>query len=68
MKSWIRSSLARFQASSMDTQKVKREGWQYHDTLVVAPEESERLSSDERQFIEKIGTKLYGRRMIKGSA
>jgi len=60
----IRSSLARFQASSMDKEKVKQDGWR-HQGILVIDVQSQELNDFERQFVENIGTKVYGRRAGK---
>jgi len=45
----------------MDVESVKREGFNQHGILVVAVED-QRLSWIERQIIDGVGRKLYGKK------
>ena len=56
-------ALGRFVPSQMDTESVKREGFNQHGILVVAVDD-QRLSWIERQVIQKIGDRLYAQRRI----
>ena len=53
------SPLGRMQATSMDVEAAKRQGWREQHILVVS-EEDERLDFLERQLIRTIGERLYG--------
>lgn len=53
------SSLARLQPRKMDVDATKKEGWQSQHILVVC-EHDERLDFVEREFIRRIGNRLYG--------
>jgi hypothetical protein len=60
----IRSQLARLDGwspSPMDKEAVKSAGWKELGILVVDVN-YKGLSDDERNFIENIGNKIYGRR------
>lgn len=54
-------NLGRFVPSQMDVESVKREGFNQHGILVVAVED-QRLSWIERQIIDGVGRKLYGKK------
>ena len=54
-------ALGRFVPSQMDVESVKREGFNQHGILVVAVED-QRLSWIERQIIDGVGRKLYGKK------
>ncbi|MDP2431810.1 MAG: hypothetical protein Q8O33_07245 [Pseudomonadota bacterium] len=54
-----RSPLARHLPESTDLEAVKRDGWRGQHILVVA-ESDERLDFVEREFIRRIGERLYG--------
>lgn len=54
-------TLARFVPSQMDVESVKREGFNNHGILVVAVDD-QRLSWIERQVIDGVGRKLYGKK------
>jgi hypothetical protein len=47
------------QATSMDVEAAKRQGWREQHILVVS-DEDERLDFLERQLIRSIGERLYG--------
>jgi hypothetical protein len=47
------------QATPMDVEAAKRQGWREQHILVVS-EEDERLDFLERQLIRSIGERLYG--------
>lgn len=53
------SPLGRMQATPMDVEAAKRQGWREQHILVVS-EEDERLDFLERQLIRSIGERLYG--------
>ena len=53
------SPLGRMQATPMDVEATKRQGWREQHILVVS-EEDERLDFLERQLIRSIGERLYG--------
>lgn len=54
-------NLGRFIPDSMDVEEVKADGFNSHGILVVTVADP-RLSWIERQIIEQIGKRLYGRR------
>lgn len=56
-----RSNLARHIPTKIDSEEVKRLGWQEEGILVVN-ESDQRLGWPEREFVTQIGTKLYGNR------
>ena len=56
------SPLGRMQATPMDVEAAKRQGWREQHILVVS-EEDERLDFLERQLIRSIGERLYGDRL-----
>ena len=56
----LRSYLGRHQVEPIDTEKDKRTGWRRYGILVVT-EQDPRLSWPERQLVQQLGTKLYGR-------
>lgn len=56
-----RSNLAGIIPSKIDPEEVKRKGWRNDGILVIA-DNDHRLSWPEREFINQIGTKLYGNR------
>ncbi len=51
--------LGRMQATPMDVEATKRQGWREQHILVIS-EEDERLDFLERQLIRSIGERLYG--------
>lgn len=51
-------TLGRFVPAQMDTESVKREGFNQHGILVVSLDDT-RLSWIEKQIVEGIGKKLY---------
>lgn len=53
------SSLGRIQPTTIDVAAVKRNGWQQQHILVIA-ETDERLDMVEREFVRRIGNRLYG--------
>jgi hypothetical protein len=55
-----RSPLSRLQPVTMDTDSVKRTGWQKDQILVVHAADV-RLSDMERAYVRRIGNKLYGK-------
>jgi len=56
----LRSHLGRHQPKRIDAEADKRAGWREHGILVVAAQD--RLSWPEREFVQQLGEKLYGRR------
>lgn len=61
-KGRMNSPLARLIPNKPDTEQMKRDGWHQHDILVVALND-ERLDFIDRQFIERIGNRIYGERV-----
>ena len=59
------SPLGRLQATPMDVEAAKRQGWREQHILVVS-DEDERLDFVERQLIRSIGERLYGQAHLKG--
>jgi len=53
------SPLGRMQATPMDVEAAKRQGWRDQHILVIS-DEDERLDFLERQLIRRIGERLYG--------
>ena len=53
------SPLGRMQATPVDVEATKRQGWREQHILVIS-EEDERLDFLERQLIRTIGERLYG--------
>ena len=53
------------QATPMDVEAAKRQGWREQHILVVS-DEDERLDFVERQLIRSIGERLYGQAHLKG--
>ena len=60
-----RCPLGTIQPTTMDTEQIKRTGWRNDRILVVALDD-ERLSYFQREFVQQIGTQLYGERVIDG--
>lgn len=54
-------TLGRFVPSHMDTESVKREGFNQHGILVVSVDD-QRLSWIERQIIKQLGERIYGKK------
>lgn len=54
-------TLGRFVPAQMDTESVKREGFNQHGILVVSVDD-QRLSWIERDFIKKLGDRIYGKK------
>lgn len=61
-----RSPLAKHLPESTDLETMKRDGWRGQHILVVA-ETDERLDFVEREFIRRIGERLYGESRKGGS-
>ena len=59
------SPLGRTQATPMDVEAAKRQGWREQHILVVSHDD-ERLDFLERQLIRSIGERLYGQAHLKG--
>lgn len=55
-----RCALGGIQPTQMDTEAVKRRGWQEDGILVVAVSDP-RLGMIEREFVRQIGNKLHGK-------
>ncbi|MCE3232474.1 MAG: uncharacterized protein K0R98_731 [Rickettsiaceae bacterium] len=55
------SNLAKLIPTKVDSEEVKRRGWRDEGILVVN-ENDNRLGWPEKEFINQIGTKLYGKR------
>jgi hypothetical protein len=55
-----RSALGRLIPIAMDTESIKREGWQEKSILVIALDDP-RLDMIGREFIRQIGRRLYGK-------
>jgi len=55
-----RCTLARFVPTQMDVEKLKEDAWHDHRILVVGADDT-RINWMERQVIEQIGQRLYGR-------
>lgn len=55
----LRSYIGQFQPTTMDSEKVKKDGWNEQGILVVAMND-ERLDFIDREFISRIGERLYG--------
>lgn len=53
------SPLGRMQATPMDVEATKRQGWREQHILVISHDD-ERLDFLERQLIRSIGERLYG--------
>ena len=53
------SPLGRIQATPMDVEATKRQGWREQHILVIS-EQDTRLNFLERQLIRSIGERLYG--------
>jgi hypothetical protein len=54
-----RCQLGRMQPESVDVEVVKQRGWREEHILVVS-ESDTRLNFIEREFIRRIGERLYG--------
>ncbi len=54
-----RCALGRLQPQTMDVESTKRDGWQQQHILVVA-ENDDRLDFIEREFVRRLGERLYG--------
>ena len=59
------SPLGRMQASPMDVEATKRQGWRDQHILVISHDD-ERLDFMERQLIRSIGERLYGQGQGQG--
>ena len=55
------SPLGRLQAQTTDLEAIKEEGWQDQHILVVS-ENDKRLDFVEREFVHRLGERLYGRK------
>ncbi len=54
----LKSNLGRIQPKQIDTEKLKREGWN-NDKILVVKADDERLSWPEKELIMQIGDKIY---------
>lgn len=54
-----RCPLGRLQAQTTDLEAIKQTGWRDQHILVVS-EQDERLDFVEREFVRRIGERLYG--------
>lgn len=54
-----RCPLGRLQPQSTDLESIKQTGWRDQHILVVS-EQDERLDFVEREFVRRIGERLYG--------
>jgi hypothetical protein len=57
--SLYRCPMGKFQPNPMDVESVKRNGWR-DDRILVIAHSDERLDFMEREFIRRIGDRLYG--------
>lgn len=55
-----RCPLGKFQTGSTDLDEIKAAGWREQHILVVS-ETDDRLDFVEREFVRRIGERLYGR-------
>lgn len=46
--------------NQVDSEAIKRDGWQKHQILVVSLDD-ERLGMIDREFVKQIGNRLYGK-------
>lgn len=58
-----RSPLGRYQPTREDPELIKRRGWKHQGVLVVSAED-ERLDWMERELLQQIGNRLYGKRSV----
>lgn len=56
----LSSSLARLQPTTLDIEHIKRDGWRQQHILVISVHDK-RLDFTERQWIRRLGDRLYGR-------
>jgi hypothetical protein len=56
-----RSPLGRFLPQTLDLDRLKREGWREQGLLVVSAEDA-RLDWVERELLNQIAERLYGKR------
>ena len=56
-----RCPLARMQPQSADLEEIKQNGWREQQILVVSDKDN-RLDFVEREFIRRIGNRLYGQK------
>ena len=60
-----RCPLGRLQPQTPDLDAIKQQGWRDQHILVVS-ESDERLDYFERQFVKRIGERLYGTNQEEG--
>ncbi len=56
----LQCPLGKCQTPPIDTEAIKRDGWQKHQILVVALDD-DRLGMIDREFVKQIGNRLYGK-------
>lgn len=54
----LKSNLSRLQPKPINTEKIKREGWN-NDGILVIKADDERLSWPEKELIKQIGDRIY---------
>ena len=54
-------NLGRFVPAQMDVESIKQDGFNQHGILVVSVDD-QRLSWIERDFIKKLGERIYGKK------
>ena len=59
MKGGYRCPLGKLQPVSMDTEKVKQNGWREQGILVISQDDT-RLDFFQREAVKQIGNQLYG--------
>ena len=60
------ATLGRLQPSSTDLEAVKAQGWRAQRILVIACDDP-RLDWHERQWVQRLGERLYGARAPGGT-
>ena len=65
-RSSIQSYLGKYQGTSINSDDIKRQGW-VNEGILVINMEMDMLSAQERTLLERLGTRLYGYRTIKGT-
>ena len=66
MSNGLRSYLASRVVESMDCERVKREAWCGEGNGVLMRDQIAELPLDDRRHIERIFSKIYGFRKVKG--
>lgn len=62
----LRSYLASRVVASMDTARIKREAWCNEGDFVLMADQIAELPLQDRQTIERIATRAYGVKLIRG--